>query len=237
MRAIEGLHLALFVDTQHDRAVRRIQIQAHDIADLVDKQRIGRELKGFRQMRLETESAPDSRDRGLAQTGRFRQTARAPVRRVLRLRFQRAGDDILDLCVRDGARSAGAWFVEETVQPLPHKASPPLAHRLQCDAELLRHRGVRSALGTGQDDPRAQRKMLTGLRPPHPARQHFPLLIRHTHTTALGRPVLAITFLLCRHIIMSDRRAQYLICEFLPHHTSVELPFRRVRNSVKTTGG
>jgi hypothetical protein len=41
---IEGLHLALLVQTDHDRVVGRIQGQADDVADLVDKLGVGRQL-------------------------------------------------------------------------------------------------------------------------------------------------------------------------------------------------
>ena len=52
LRALEGLDLTLLVDTQHERIIRRIQIQPDHIAKLFDKERIGRELEGPRAMRL-----------------------------------------------------------------------------------------------------------------------------------------------------------------------------------------
>ena len=49
--AIECLDLALFVDTEHQRAVRRRQIEPDDVADLVHEQRIARQLEGLRAVR------------------------------------------------------------------------------------------------------------------------------------------------------------------------------------------
>jgi hypothetical protein len=54
-----ALNLALFIDAQDQRMLRRRQIEADDIAHLLDKQRIGRELEGLGAMRLEVESLPD----------------------------------------------------------------------------------------------------------------------------------------------------------------------------------
>jgi hypothetical protein len=38
---VEGLYLALLIDAQYDRTLRRRQIEANDIAHLLDEQRIG----------------------------------------------------------------------------------------------------------------------------------------------------------------------------------------------------
>ena len=37
LRPIERLDLTLFVHAQHQRPIRRVQVQAHDVADLLDK--------------------------------------------------------------------------------------------------------------------------------------------------------------------------------------------------------
>ena len=47
-RAIQGLDLWLFVDAEDRGVLRRIEIQPHDVADLVDEQRIRRQLEGLR---------------------------------------------------------------------------------------------------------------------------------------------------------------------------------------------
>ena len=40
-RAVERLNLRLLVDAQHDGVRRRVDIQAHDVAHLVDQPRVG----------------------------------------------------------------------------------------------------------------------------------------------------------------------------------------------------
>ena len=45
------------VDTEHQRAVRRRQIEPGDVADLVHEQRIAGELEGLRAVRLHAEAA------------------------------------------------------------------------------------------------------------------------------------------------------------------------------------
>ena len=60
LRAIERLYLAFLVDAQHQRPVRRIEIEADDIAHLLDKMRIGRQLEAARQVGLQAEGAPDA---------------------------------------------------------------------------------------------------------------------------------------------------------------------------------
>ena len=45
--AIKCLDLALLVHAQHERPVRRIQLQTDDVAHFLDAQRIGGELEGL----------------------------------------------------------------------------------------------------------------------------------------------------------------------------------------------
>ena len=59
LRAIQRLHLAFLVDAQHHGALRRRQVQADDIAHLLDEQRIGRQFESLGAMRLQAEGAPD----------------------------------------------------------------------------------------------------------------------------------------------------------------------------------
>ena len=58
LRAVQGLDLALLIHTKHHRLGRRLEIQAHDIADLLNEQRIGGELERFASMRLKPKRSP-----------------------------------------------------------------------------------------------------------------------------------------------------------------------------------
>jgi hypothetical protein len=58
--SVERLDLALFVDAEHDRVRRRINIEPDDVAQLVDERRIFRQLELPDAMRLEPVSPPDA---------------------------------------------------------------------------------------------------------------------------------------------------------------------------------
>ena len=90
--AIERLDLRFLVDAEHDGALGRRQVQANDVADLLDEQRVLGQLLALLAVGLEPERPPDPRDRGLVEPDLLRQRARRPVRRVLRRRFERLGE-------------------------------------------------------------------------------------------------------------------------------------------------
>ena len=50
--AIQGLNLALLVHTEHERPIRWIQVQPHDVTDLIDEEWILRQLERLDPMRL-----------------------------------------------------------------------------------------------------------------------------------------------------------------------------------------
>ena len=58
--AVERLDLALLVDAEHQRAVRRVEIEADDVAHLVDELRVARQLEALDPVRLQAEGAPDT---------------------------------------------------------------------------------------------------------------------------------------------------------------------------------
>ena len=84
-RAIQRLNLALLVHAQNQRSVGRVQVEADDVADLVDKQRIAAQFESLAAMRLQRKSAPDAADAALAQSGGLGQRARGPVGGSFRL--------------------------------------------------------------------------------------------------------------------------------------------------------
>ena len=77
LRAIERLYLGLFVHAQDQRVVRWVHIQADDVADLVDEQRVFGQLERLAAMRVQPEGAPDAAD------GRLAESVRAAIARVL----------------------------------------------------------------------------------------------------------------------------------------------------------
>lgn len=77
--ALERLNLRLFVDAQDNGVLRRIKVQADDVANLLDQQRVGRELEGFSAVRFEPEGFPDPADRHMAEADGLGHVACAPV--------------------------------------------------------------------------------------------------------------------------------------------------------------
>ena len=64
-RAVQRLHLALFVHRQHDGAIRRKEIQSDNVAHLFDELRVRRQLERVEAMRLQPKRLPDAPDRRL----------------------------------------------------------------------------------------------------------------------------------------------------------------------------
>src|SRR5947207_14310737 len=59
LASIDSLYLRFLVDAEHDCVIGRIQVQPHDVADLVDEERIIRESERLGLMRREAKGAPD----------------------------------------------------------------------------------------------------------------------------------------------------------------------------------
>jgi len=62
--AVQGLDLCLLVHAEHNGPLEWVHVQPVDVSDLVDEQRVGRQLEGILQPRLEAECLPDEADRG-----------------------------------------------------------------------------------------------------------------------------------------------------------------------------
>jgi len=101
---IEGLALALLVDAQNQRIIGRVQLEPNNISDLLEEERIGRELEALAAMRLQSEEthvamhhgAGDPglrRERAPRQGGRqaLRTSHRLELRSILRTDPQRLG--------------------------------------------------------------------------------------------------------------------------------------------------
>ena len=161
-RARQRLDLRLLVDAQHHATMRRSQVQANDVPDLVDEGGIGRELEGVGLVRLEPEGAPDPRDHALAHAHPPSHGAGRPVGGVLRLAFQREGDQPFDGRVRDGMWRTRAGQVDEAVEAMGKEAGTPHRDAHPADAEITGNATVsRSRLGAGQQDTRALSQGLT----------------------------------------------------------------------------
>ncbi len=58
--AIQGLDLALLINAQHDRLLRRVEVEPDDVGQLLAEPRIVRQLEGADTVRLQAVSVPDA---------------------------------------------------------------------------------------------------------------------------------------------------------------------------------
>ena len=151
--ALQGLALAFLVDAQDQGVVGRVEIEADDVADLLDEEGIGRELEVLLPVGLEVERGPDALDRGLGDPGGLGHGTAGPVRAAVGgLGLEGLPQQCHDGVVRDRARPARAVFVVEAHEALGAEAFTPLADRLATDAEPLGHRRIVQALGAQEHD-------------------------------------------------------------------------------------
>jgi len=156
----ERLNLALFIDTEDEGFVGRIEVEADHVAQLLDEEGIGGELEAAGPMWLQSEELEESVDRALGQVRLGGHRAHAPVRARLGLAGQRLGQEFCDGLVLDAARSAAAQLIVQTLQAMADEAVAPFADRVRSDAEIGRYRFVAGLLLTRQDDvcPLGQRR-------------------------------------------------------------------------------
>ena len=128
--AVERLDLRLLVDAQHQSPLWRRQVEADDVAHLLDEQRIVRQLERLAAVRLQSERAPDAVDGRWRVADRPAIARKRPVRRAGRGRLQGQADGLGDRVVADPAGCPGTWLVEQPIQPLRGEAPPPLRDRV-----------------------------------------------------------------------------------------------------------
>src|SRR6266851_4183086 len=168
LTAVERLNLRFLIHAQHQCPVRRIKIQAHDVADFFDEQRGFGELETLDSVRLQGKGPPDAADYGLTHSAAPGQRASAPVRRISGEALQGQSHDPLNLRVTDLARRPGPRLVQQPVQPPRHKALPPFADGLVGYPKLVRYRRVGITGRALQNHARALRQRLRALGPPRP---------------------------------------------------------------------
>ena len=89
LSTIERLNLALFVDRQHQRLVRRVEIKPDTVLNLLTELGIVGQLEAARQMRLEPMRRSDALHARMAQDDRLGHFAQRPVGAPRRLLVER----------------------------------------------------------------------------------------------------------------------------------------------------
>ena len=88
-RAVQCLNLTFLVDTQDQRAVRRVQIKPHYVEQFLHEARVGAQLERLGQMRLQLVRLPDALDRHATDALGFRHRPHGPMGGIRRRGFQR----------------------------------------------------------------------------------------------------------------------------------------------------
>ena len=118
--AVERLDLALLIDRQHQRLVRRVEVEADDVLHLVDEVRIPRQLEGLDQVRLQPVRLPDLVHRRRRDPQLRRHCALAPVGGGRRRLVQRQLHHPLDRLHRQRLTPGRARGVlQKSVDPRP----------------------------------------------------------------------------------------------------------------------
>jgi Transposase len=182
--AVKRLNLRLFVHAQHQRALRRVQIEPDDIGQLGVELRVAAELEGFDPVRLEPILLPDAMDCGRRQPDLLGQAPRAPMGRRLGL-AQRRADYRLLLGRGNPPRAAHTRLGAQPIESRAPIAPPPQTNRglgypkPRCQtADTLTRRAA-------QHHPRSGRQRLRDTLRPQPVLQLGSICSAYFHPASL----------------------------------------------------
>ncbi len=178
LSTLERLNLRFLVDTQDDRVIRWVHIQANNVAYFFDQLWVLRETKRFRAVRLKPERSPNTSNRRMTQPKMLGHRARTPMGSPLWSRLQRLGHDFLDLVIADFASRSRPRFVVQPFHSLFYKASSPLAHRAPHGVHLPSNFHIRQTRRAIQHDLRSEGLVRRTTAASRQSRQRFAFLRR-----------------------------------------------------------
>ena len=151
--AVQGLDLALLVESEDHGPLRGVDVEAHHITELLDELGIRGQLEVVDAVRLKAMSLPDTRYRGRMHAYFLGHETATPVRRVSRLVLERLANDLSfvlrsDLPWPTRARS----ILEQGLDPVRLIAIEPLRNRGPGHTHRSTDRRPRKPLCGGKDD-------------------------------------------------------------------------------------
>ena len=153
LRAIKRLDLALFIDREDDRMLRRVDIEADNVLEFIRKLRIVRQLERADAMRGELVSLQNPLHRSQAHAGRLRQHPACPMRCFSRRRPKCQIDHPLHERGRQRRLAGFAGLVAgQAGNALLHKALLPAPHHRLGLVGSPHDLGRAAAIGGGEDD-------------------------------------------------------------------------------------
>lgn len=166
---VQGLDLAFLIHAEDERVLGWIQVQAHNILDLLLEARVATELKGPDQMGLEAVRVPHALHQSRVGPQMPGQRPCGPVRRGGRTALGRGVKNLrLQGLPTPGRTSAPRGVVLNPCQPVPGEPLSPQAHGLPTGAHGGGDVPVLVALSGQQDDLRAQHQTGRSAPPPGP---------------------------------------------------------------------
>jgi hypothetical protein len=174
---VDGLDLALLIDREDDGMGGRINIEADDVAQLVDKLWVGGELELFHPVRLKAVRSPDALDGTRADIDDLRHHGGGPVGRLCwRVGLGERHDALRDVRPQRLDARRPRLVAQETVIPFLHEAllpAPDTGLRFAGPAHDL---VGANTVHTQQDDLSPPDMLMWGVAIPH----------EHLQTAAIG---------------------------------------------------
>jgi hypothetical protein len=154
---VESLDLALLIDAEHHRLLRRMQVKADHVGDLLLQLGVGAELEAARAVGLEVMVLPGSEHRRPAHPDPAGDLAAGPVGLALGRPIQGDADDLGDhLLVVDPGTTPARGILLQAGHPGSLVAATPEQHRGNRALELLGDLPIGDAIGGPEDDLGAQ---------------------------------------------------------------------------------
>ena len=164
LSAVERLDLGFFVDRQHHRVRRRIDIKTDNVAQLGDKLAIARQLELAHAMRLEPMGVPDPLHRADADPDLLGHHFGRPMGDFARRIGLRQRNRLLVHCCRQPRDPRRPGLVaQQPVHPLRHETLLPAPHRDLALARPAHDRGRADAVRRHQHDARSPHMLLSAV--------------------------------------------------------------------------
>ena len=184
LRPVERLDRALLVKAEHDRVVRRVKVQHHNVLQLLLEARIRAHLEGTPQMGLQPCRPPHRVHEAVRRAHRPRHRPARPVRRVRGPLLRRPADDLrpqrrLRLRAPAPVVATPGTLLLDPLDPLVRVAPPPAAHLVGMRPQLPADGRVRHPPGRHQHDPRPLPQPHRRAPRPRPALQNLPVPLRN----------------------------------------------------------
>ena len=151
--SVEGLDLGLLVDREDHGIVRRMQVQADDILNLLRKLGIFADLEGLQSMRLEISCGPNLSHLMDGDVTSFRHQAKTPVRGLFGDPMNGQIQNHFGFDRRNSPRAAGSFLVLQTVEPVFAVAVTPAIDGSFGISRLCCNLVGGESVGEEEDDP------------------------------------------------------------------------------------